>query len=44
MRKGPSILATLGLMLCNGFAGGEFTGFEWQNPIHFDKAAGAWKG
>ena len=43
MRKGPSILATLGLMLCNGFAGGEFTGFEWQNPIHFDKAAGAWK-
>ncbi len=40
MGKLFSILSFLGLALWSGHAADNFTGFEWQNPIHFDQTAG----
>ena len=40
MKRMFSIYASLALALWGCRAADNFTGFEWQNPIHFDQAAG----
>jgi xylan 1,4-beta-xylosidase len=42
MKAALYIFGISSLIAINNLTGATFSGFEWQNPIHFDKAAGGY--